>query len=226
MSPKRIIERAQKQKLDIIGICDHNSAENTLAAIHLAGKAGIALLCGIEITSTEEIHILAFFDSYEETLTMQQLIYDNLPPDENTEEYFGEQIIVNESDEVEGYSKRLLIGATSLTLETIVHEIHERKGLAIASHIDRETYSIISQLGFIPSSLKLDAVEVSSHMTIQQARTKFPQIDRFPLITGSDAHFLDDIGKITTRLMLAEATIDEIRMGLNNENGRKVIPEA
>jgi PHP family Zn ribbon phosphoesterase len=223
MSPKRIVEQAMAKNLDIIGICDHNSAENIQAAKNAVSNKNITVLAGMEVTSTEEVHLLAFFDEVKRVLNLQEIVYANLTPGENKEDLFGEQIIVNEFDEVKGYNKRLLIGATKLTLKELVNEIHELEGLAIASHIDREAYSIIGQLGFIPKDLELDALEISSKTNQNDALNKFPEIKKFPLIFSSDAHFLHDIGKVTTSFLLEGPTVDEIKKALKNENGRKII---
>jgi PHP family Zn ribbon phosphoesterase len=223
MSPKRIVEQAMAKNLDIIGICDHNSAENIQAAKNAVSNKNITVLAGMEVTSTEEVHLLAFFDEVKRVLNLQEIVYANLTPGENKEDLFGEQIIVNEFDEVKGYNKRLLIGATKLTLKELVNEIHELEGLAIASHIDREAYSIIGQLGFIPKDLELDALEISSKTNQNDALNKFPEIKKFPLIFSSDAHFLHDIGKVTTSFLLQGPTVDEIKKALKNENGRKII---
>ena len=61
MSPRNIIKEAKKKGLDIIGICDHNSAENFPAVEKSANKEGIKVIGGIEITSREEVHVLALF---------------------------------------------------------------------------------------------------------------------------------------------------------------------
>ncbi|MBA7603023.1 hypothetical protein ES703_10125 [subsurface metagenome] len=105
----------------------------------------------------------------------------------------------------------------------MVNKIHEFDGVAIASHIDRETYSIIGQLGFIPKDLELDALEISSKTNQNDALNKFPEIKKFPLIFSSDAHFLKDIGRATTSFLLEEPTVDEIRKALENRDGRKAI---
>ncbi|MCK4673831.1 PHP domain-containing protein [candidate division WOR-3 bacterium] len=223
MSPKRIVEQAMAKKLDIIAICDHNSAENVHAAKNAASKSDVRVLAGMEVTSAEEVHLLALFDKTKRLLNLQETVYANLTPGENKEELFGEQIIADEFDEVKGYNKRLLIGATNLTLKELVNKIHELGGLAIASHIDRETYSIIGQLGFIPEDLELDALEISPNSNRNDALSKFPEIKKFPLIFSSDAHFLKDIGRVTTSFLLEEPTVDEIRKALENRDGRKVI---
>jgi hypothetical protein len=101
------------------------------------------------------VHILALFDELESALKLQDLIYDNLPG-ENDQEAFGMQVVVNEKGEVLRFNQKLLIGASTLTVEEVVQAIHSLNGLAIASHIDREGFSITGQLGFIrlsPSSV-------------------------------------------------------------------------
>lgn len=220
MSPKRVVGRALEEDLDIIAICDHNSAENVEAAKNAAEEKELTVMAGMEINSREEVHVIAIFDQIQQVLKLQNIVYDNLPPEENKEELFGQQIIANELDEVEGFNKKLLIAATDLTLNEIVENIHQLKGLAIAAHVDRESYSIIAQLGFIPEKLELDAVEISSHISIEKAMEKFPQLRKFPVITSSDAHFLQDIRKVSTIFTVEKPVIDEIRMALKNQQGR------
>ena len=226
MSPRRIVNRAMKKKLDIIGICDHNSAENVQATVNAACKNDLTVLPGMEITSIEEVHVLALFDETEQVLNLQETIYANLIPGENKKELFGEQIVANEFDEVEGYNNKLLIGATTLNLAEIVKTIHTYGGLAIASHIDRESYSIIGQLGFIPEDLNIDALEISPRTTSAQINARIPNILKYPLITSSDAHFLEDIGKATTSFLLAQPSFDEIKMAFSHRDGRKIVMEA
>jgi predicted metal-dependent phosphoesterase TrpH len=210
-------------KLGIIGITDHNSAENVPATIKAAEGTKLTVIPGMEITSAEEVHIIGLFEKISNALTVQNIVYKNLILKENKANLFGEQIVANEFDEVEGYNKRLLIGATKLTLKEVVNKIHKSGGLAIASHIDRESYSIIGQLGFIPENLELDAVEISPNTTIEKAIEKFPEIKKMPKITCSDAHFLKDIGRATTSFLLEGPTVDEIRNAFENRDGRKII---
>jgi predicted metal-dependent phosphoesterase TrpH len=226
MSPRRIVETALKNGLDIIAVCDHNSAENVHAAIEACRDTKLAVLAGMELTSAEEAHVIGLFATYDDVHTLQDLVYGNLTAGENDESLFGAQIIVNEFDEIEGYNKRLLIAATNLSVERIVDEIHKLKGLAIASHVDREAYSIIGQLGFIPEDLKLDALEISPSLSISEARAKFPEIEKYPLVSSSDAHFLDDIGKAATQLMIQDPTLGELRKAFTKTDGRSVLSPA
>jgi len=220
MSPHKIANQAKIKELDILGICDHNSAENTPALMKAAEKFDIRVLPGLEVTSQEEVHILALFDKVEPALALQDIIYAHLPG-ENDERAFGMQVIVNHRGDVLGFNKRLLIGASTLTLEEVVATIHSLNGLAVASHIDREGFSLIGQLGFIPDHLELDALEISPRMSFSEAQAKFAP--HLPIISSSDAHFLNEIGIGTTTFLLKAGTLDEIKMAFINAGERKII---
>jgi PHP family Zn ribbon phosphoesterase len=222
MTPSAIVKTALEKKIDIIAITDHNSAENVIAAKKAAGNKNIIVLAGMEVTSSEEAHILALLDDVEGIMKLQDIVYKNLLPGENDERLFGEQIVVNEKEEVLDFNKRLLIGATSLSAQKIVNTIHSLGGLAIASHIDRDAFSIVSQLGFIPADLEFDALEMSPNTERGKADLLFSGYKSFPWITSSDAHWLKDIGRKTTSFLMDEQTLEEMRLALKSVDGRKV----
>ncbi len=222
MSPVSIVKKASEKGLDIIAVTDHNSAENIVAAVKSAENSGLSVLAGMEITSSEEAHILALFDDLDSILKLQDIVYHNLIEGENDEKLFGEQVVANEKDEVMSFNKKLLIGATTMTAHSIVSEVHSLDGLAIASHIDRGAFSIISQLGFIPGDLSFDALELSSAISRGKALELFKDYDSFAWISSSDAHTPDDIGKRTTVFHMHDSTINEMRLALKGIDGRRV----
>lgn len=223
MSPLRIVEKAASLGLNIIAVCDHNSIENAEVTKRLAKEKGINAISGIEITSSEEVHILGLFGDISDALKIQDIVYKNLQIGENDEDAFGMQVIANEHDEVVGFNKRLLIGATGLPVSKIVETIHSLGGLAIAAHIDREGFGIIGQLGFIPPDLKLDALEISPNILLEKAKTLFKEYVHIPLLVSSDAHKLSDIGRGSTGLFMNHSTFDELCLTLKDAGGRKII---
>lgn len=225
MTPIKIVREALDRGLSMIAITDHNSAENVPAVMAVARDKNLCVIPGLEITSSEEAHIIALFNSPESALSMQEIVFQNLLPGENDEDLFGIQVIADEFDNVDGINKRLLIGATTLTIDTIVQLIHEQNGMAIPAHIDRESYSIISQLGFIPPDLDIDAIEISSNITLKKARELFQEANTFAVVTSSDSHDLSTIGRSKTKLLVQKATFAELKMALKNEKGRKIIYE-
>ena len=217
MTPKAIVEKSLGLGLDIVAICDHNSAENVEAVVRADVQRKLCVLPGLEINSREEVHILAIFENAEKALHMQDTVYRHLKGT-NRPEFFGDQVVVNEFDEVEGFNNRLLIGAVDLGLQEIVSEVHRQGGLTIASHVDRPSFSIISQLGFIPPDLELDGLEVTQG-TGQPDRSI---MGKLPLVTSSDAHFLHDVGRAYTPFFLESPNLEEIRLALFGKSGRKV----
>ena len=221
MTPRKITAQARKKDLDVIAICDHNSAENVPAVMKAAEDARIVVLPGMEICTSEEIHLLAIFDNLDSVEQMQALVYRHLDG-RNEPDIFGMQVIANELDEVVGFQDKLLIGATNLTVNHVVDEIHRFGGVAVASHIDRESYSVISQLGFIPETLRFDALELSRHIRTEEASKRFAGSRKWPFIRNSDAHYTDDIGLNTCEYLIESPTLSEIRRALRGESGRMV----
>ncbi len=222
MTPRAIVRAALDRDLDMIAVCDHNSARNTSATRRSAEGTRLVVIPGIEVTSAEEVHILGLFPSDVAAEKVQEEIYARLLG-MNDEDVFGYQVVVDEHDQVEDLDQRLLIGATTLQVEKVVRMIHEFEGYAVASHIDRQGFGIFSQLGFIPPGLGLDALEVSRQSDFDAARSRYPQCRDYSLITGSDAHFLDDIGSAVTLARMAEPTFEELGKALAGVDGREVL---
>jgi PHP family Zn ribbon phosphoesterase len=224
MSPREVVNAALRKGLDLIGVCDHNSAENVLAVKKAGARNGLMVLGGMEVASAEEAHLLAFFDDDDDLLGFQDFIYRHLAG-RNDEHSFGLQVIADDEDGVTGFCERLLIGATSLPAEKIVEAARTAKGesLVIAAHVDREAFSIIGQLGFIPPRIALDGVEVSRHTTVARAKERFPDCVNYPVVTGSDAHSPADVGDRYTCFTIEDGSIAEIKKALAGRDGRKAV---
>lgn len=218
MTPPKIIKKAMEKGLHIIAITDHNSAENLPAFRNL--PKGLTVLAGMEITTAEEVHLLALFGSYEEIEPLQEIVYNSLQGPE-FDGGFGYQLIVNEREEILSFSKRPLVSATGMSTAQLIKQIKALNGLVIASHIDKEVFSIISQLGFILEEKELDAVEISVHTAYEEAKKRFSGIN-FPIVRSSDSHHLHEIGRAFTEFLIEAPTIEEIKKALRREGGRKI----
>ena len=224
MSPRHVAAVALERKLDVIAVCDHNSAENAAAVRQAAASAGrLTVLCGLEICTSEEVHLLALFDTPELAGQMQDLVYDRLPPGVNRPEFFGEQVVANATDEVEGFCHRLLIGAAEITLNEAVNAVHRLGGLAVASHVDREAFGLFGHLGLWPQGLDLDAAEVSARCRLEEFLTQHPDLAGRPVVRSSDAHFLEDLGRAWTEFRLYRPLVSEIGLALGGRRGRRIL---
>jgi PHP family Zn ribbon phosphoesterase len=221
MSPRRIVEEARGIGLDLIAVTDHNSAENVGAVLRAAEGTMLTVLPGMEVCSSEEVHVLALFDAVKSVMELQNEVYRGITR-ENNPDVFGLQVIANEQDEVEGYEQKLLIGATEMTIDDIVQRIHELSGLAIASHVDRESYGIIGQLGFIPPTLVFDALEISENAPTEKALQLSGEYAQYRFVRNSDAHAPGRIGRGTSRFLIEAPTCEELRKAFHFEGGRAV----
>ena len=214
MTPQTVVREAVRARLDIIAVCDHNSGENVPAVRRLARAAGIAAIPGMEITSREEVHVLALFEHARELAAMQRQVYAHLP-DRGEAKGSGPQLVVNERDEVVRFNRKLLAGAVSFSLEDTVDRIHSLGGIAIASHVDREGFGIIGQLGFIPPGLPLDGLEIAFGDPSVVGATSLP------FVTSSDAHQPELVGSKFTTFYLEAPVFREIKEALAGRGGRR-----
>ena len=79
MTPLRIVRQAASVGLDIIAIADHNTAENVAAAEAVAREVGVCLLPAMEVTSAEEVHVLALFGTVDAASADATLSPSTLP---------------------------------------------------------------------------------------------------------------------------------------------------
>ncbi|MDP4183689.1 MAG: PHP domain-containing protein [Bacteroidota bacterium] len=221
MSPVTIIEKAQEAHLDIIGITDHNSTRQCPLIKSLGQKAGILVLCGAEVTSHEEVHCLALFENDKELLLFQNYLDLHLPNFPNNTELFGYQVVVDENDFIIYEEEKLLISAINQNINEIEKMVHSLNGLFIPAHIDKLSNSLLSQLGFIPSDLIVDAIEVTSHADIGQLQ-KRPDLQNKGFIRNSDAHYPGQIGSAFTLFELESPSFQEILLALKNQNNRRI----
>ncbi|PID57581.1 histidinol phosphatase [candidate division KSB3 bacterium] len=220
MAPGPILEQAQKHKLDIIAITDHNSGANVNAFCEASRRMNIYVLPGMEVTTEEEAHVLTFFDTIEALMTWQAIVYTALPPIKNREELFGVQVEVAADNTVKKVNDRFLAGTTSLSIDTVVAQVNALGGMCIPAHVDKPGFSVIGRLGSIPPDLHIIGVEVYRTRTLSDAQQEFPDTKTYSVVRGSDAHYLQDVGSASTCYFIESPTIHELRKALLRQDGR------
>ena len=221
MIPPLIVRRARELGLGLIGITDHNSAENVAAVIEATEGSGVAVLPGIEVQTREEVHLVTLFDTAEQALTWQMEVYDHLPDLRNNEDHFGAQFVVDATGEYVRRNERLLVTSTDMSLEMVVAMVHDLGGLALPAHVDRPAFSLIANLGFVPPDLDVPAVEIFRSSQPLEVRRRFLQIRGFPMVCNGDAHRLNEM-MARTMFKIAAPTVAELVLALRGENGRRV----
>jgi PHP family Zn ribbon phosphoesterase len=200
MSVNNIVHMARLKELDIIALTDHNTAKNCPAFLKVAQKAGILALSGMEINTAEEVHAVCLFTQLEQALAFDEYVAERLPPILNDPAIFGEQLILNEHDEVTGSVDKLLINASSISFFELEALMQRFGGVYFPAHIDKSTFSLLSNLGFVPQECVMDAYELADVSKKSGIIESNPLLADLPLLKNSDAHYLWDISEAENRL--------------------------
>ena len=193
MTPNNILNMALIKELDGVAITDHNSVENLNSFYHLAKNKDIGFLPGVEITTREEIHVLIFFEDLTPLDYLREVLKRNLPDIENRREIFGSQLIYGMDDKVITEETKLLTNATRLSFGDTLDLAKEIDGVLIPAHVDRKSFSVLSNLGFIPPEFKGKFLEVSIGTSKEAFYKTHPAMKKYHLLQNSDAHQLTAI---------------------------------
>jgi hypothetical protein len=210
MTPNNIVNMAVLKGLDVIAVTDHNSAANLEAVNRCALKQGILFIPGMEVETSEEIHMVCLMPSTDMALELQKCVYDALPKALNREDIFGKQLIMDENDEIISEEVRLLITATALDCYAVTNLVRKLGGAVVPAHVDRSSYSMLSNFGMIPEDLKLAYLEISRKCDKYAYRAERPELDSFRLIRSSDAHYLGDILERESMLELEQLSVQAV----------------
>lgn len=217
MTPNNIVNMACIKGLDAIAVTDHNSTRNLFVLSQIAEANDILFIPGVEITTKEEVHVLALFEGVANALSLQPLLDSALPNILNKPGIFGHQYVYDREDEIIDEVKPLLLNALDLSIEEVIKEVRLRGGVAIPAHIDREAFSIISNLGFISPHLEFTTVELTGKCDYKALKEKYPYIGNYKVIRSSDAHRLTDILEREVFLEVEELTVKGVINALKDK---------
>ena len=195
MTPNNIAGMAAVKELRIIALTDHNTARNAPALMEAAKKYELIVLPGMELTTQEEVHVLCLFAELEQALAFDSLVYDRLIKVKNRREVFGEQLLMNERDEVIGEEEHYLTNATDISFSEVHELVRSYGGIEIPAHIDKDTSSLLANLGFVPPDASFTCAEVRDEAKLPQLMKEHPYLRTCRILSDSDAHYLGDISE-------------------------------
>ena len=195
MTPNNILNMALLKELDLIALTDHNSCKNCPAILRAAEGSGLMVLPGMELTTAEEIHVVCLFPALENAMDFDAHVHEKLLDVPNDPKIFGEQLILDERDEQVGTEEKLLVGATTIEISDAPALVRRFGGLCYPAHIDRNSYSVLSNLGFLPPECGFTALEVYRPEAFFADGRHSDLKEGYDIITSSDAHYLEDIAE-------------------------------
>jgi PHP family Zn ribbon phosphoesterase len=217
MIPPVIVDETLAHGINLIAITDHNATANISAVMEAAQGRGLTVLPGMELQTREEVHVLCLFDDLERAEAWQRRVDSRFPDVLNDEEKVGEQYIVDATGSFIRSEPRMLITNIDLSLEETFEGVNELGGLVIPAHVERRAYGLLAMLGFAP--LPFEALEISHHLTVNEACHRFPEIKKFPVVQSGDVHYRDGFLGMMEFEMQAP-TVSEIRKALHRAGGR------
>jgi len=195
MSPSAVVAQARACGLDVISITDHNAVKNSFYVAEAAKKIGLTVIYGMEAQTIEDVHLLCYFPQRRQVELFYQDIYPLLPDIKNNPEFFGDQVFVDTEDNVLGFEEKVLLNSLDLAIGDLVERVRLCNGYVVPAHVDSEKFGLMINMGVVPPELNDCAMEISYNLPPAKLFNAFPQLREFPMITNSDAHYLDSIGR-------------------------------
>ncbi len=191
MTPGNIIGMAILAGLDVVAITDHQSCSNCQAAMAISeANKGPLVIPGIEVQSSEDIHLVCLFPNLETAQSFETQIQASLLPIKNRPDIFGKQMLFNEDDECIGFEDRLLLQACAYSCDQIAADVLNLGGVCIPAHIDRDANSMLATLGAIPHEFPARWLEVSKNADLKKFADQNPDLQTYQILVSSDAHQL------------------------------------
>jgi PHP family Zn ribbon phosphoesterase len=214
MSPAAIIRRAQEAGLDAIAVTDHNSAVNGFIAAEIGRKNGLQVFYGMEAQTREDVHILCLFQERRQAERFNERIYELLPDVRNNAGFFGDQVVVDEQDNIVRHEEKLLLNSLGASIPELLELVRQHQGYAIPAHVEAPPFGLLVNLGMVPAELEGSVMEISCASMREDVMKAFPGLRRHPLVSNSDAHYLKDIGRARILLDGPAASLAELVAGM------------
>ena len=223
MAPRALMQRLKECHIDWLAITDHNSMANCAAYANVAAGEGLFFTWGVEIQSVEEIHLLAYFDDSAAALAFDEELYNSLLPIENDADFFGDQVVIDENENILRLEHRALINSSVWDLSTVAERVSAYGGFVVPAHIDAGVNSIISQLGFMPAEPVFELFGITAGLQTGQWLAQQPYFADKSLLRASDAHYLADLGSGYSDVFVDSASVAELHKAARQIDGRMIM---
>ncbi|MDR1390083.1 MAG: PHP domain-containing protein [Treponema sp.] len=237
LSPRVLVETAAARGVKALALSDHNSAKNCPAFGFHCRRLGLIPFYGLEVTTSEEVHMVCLFSALDAALEFGDYVYSRIVPLPNDPEKTGDQVYVDEDDTILGELEYFLPSASDIGVDGLGPKAAKYGGIVIPAHVDRPAFSMSSQFGLVvdgpwaavectrlpPAIIRFSSGELNSGSTPLDTLG-------FPLVTGSDAHYIEHVGRRPFELETgvtellpdgpeADADIDALKKALARRSG-------
>ncbi len=191
-TPNNIAGMATLCGLNVVALTDHNTCRNCPGFFEAAKKQGIIPIAGMELTTSEDIHIIFLFEELQDAMKFSEEVNTRRILFENRVDVYGEQYVMDGNDEVLDTDPYLLSNATTISVDECPALAERFNGICYPAHVDRQANGIIATLGVFPDIKGFKCCEFHDAEKIDEYLKNHPIGSRH-IIVSSDAHFLWDM---------------------------------
>ena len=196
-TPNNILNMSMLKGLDMISICDHNSAKQYKTIDKIKESFDFLVIYGMEVTVKEGFHVLTYFENYDDIMSLDEVIDSSIDKNITLESLgnksLNDQTVCNVYD-LEEYVIPYYLNQPSISFKELIAITKKLGGLVIPAHIDRKGSGI---LDFIPdfSEYDVDGIEIYNLSNIDRLVTMYPYLKKYKYLHSSDAHDIDKINE-------------------------------
>ncbi|MFR8318592.1 MAG: PHP domain-containing protein [Catenibacillus sp.] len=216
MTPCNIAGMAALIGLDVIAVTDHNTCKNCPAVMDAASQYPVTVIPGMELCTIEEVHVLCLFKQLDAAMAFDDYVYKHLIKIKNRPDIFGFQQIYNSEDAIAGEEPYLLINATDISFDNVWQLTADYGGIMIPAHVDKDSTSLLSNLGLIPQDSRFRCAEIKNRDALLALQKKHPYLEQCHLIFDSDAHRLEQIHEATQFIHCKSRSASDILAALQD----------
>ncbi len=211
-TPDSIAGMGELNGLQLMALTDHNTCKNCPAFFEAAKRHGILPVAGMELTTSEDIHMVCLFESLENAMDFDREVEKRLIKIPNRADIFGNQFVCDSEDNIISSVEALLINATDISIEQAPSIVESYGGICFPAHIDRTSNSVITVLGCFPIEEGFTCAELHDRKKTEEY-SALSQLNKDKLIISSDAHYLWDIKEQLDYLLLEDIPYGSVNAG-------------
>jgi len=214
MTPPNIANMAYVKGLDLIAVTDHNSAKNARAVMNAARDLPLTVIPGAELTTAEEIHVVCLLPDADSAEAFDRELETHMPQIPNQPDYFGDQLLMDENENVTGNFPWLLPNALDLSIDAVPALCEKFGGVCFPAHIDRPANGILAVFGLLPDTPVFPTLEVHDPEKFFADPANEAYRAEHRVLTSSDAHRLGDMAEAAHFLELPENSFAALRAAI------------
>ncbi len=190
-TPNNVVNFAKMLGYDAIAICDHNTAGNVLACQKVGESVGLIVIAGMEVTTSEDIHVVCLFKTAKQALKLEEIVLSRMMIMPNDERIFGKQIYMNENDEVTGENPNFTLYGVDIGIYEIAKIVESLDGICFPAHVLKEGSGIIPILGGMDDGMGFKIIEKGKNATAEDLKNA--GLENYHVLDNSDAHYLESM---------------------------------